>query len=66
MKYDTNKLYQDYLASLGIMPINNVEELKEKYGYMFNIIEYDKLKWYQKIFYKIIGDVDIKLIKRLF
>lgn len=30
-----------------------IEELKEKYGYMFNIIEYDQLKWYQKIFYKI-------------
>lgn len=30
-----------------------IEELKEKYEYIFNIVEYDKLNWYQKIFFKV-------------
>ena len=29
-----------------------IEELKGQYGYMFNIIDYNKLNWYKKIFYK--------------
>lgn len=31
----------------------NIEELNKKYGHLFNIIDYTKLKWYQKIIFNV-------------